>query len=447
MEFKNYLIELLSTIVEEKLTLLNETKANIEKVEEFKKVEELFTDINNIVNIDNEELKLILSQVTDDDTIDGIISNIEMIKIVEKGISSGLDLTLDESQIALIDGVYTLVNAYRVELENKNLTIKKELEEFITKCEQICNEVSTGVVKDMNTLNEIFNVGQVSLEDSIKAKFQILKNNNKNYNMNLDDKVKEELDIRLFLKNINFDFDSFANIEKQIIINNCEIDKCKLIMDFIINNNINLNKKNLLILLLLSDVNILSSIVGLSIKYQFEFNDLFKIPGVFVYKEKDDFISQLVNEYKDNEEYENIKFLEFVNGYYEIFVNNINLLEKFGKNVYECYKNNILSLIIPDMEKNLTILEEINLDSNIFSVVVINPYLATSKSSFEECGLGEYLKNNPLRLCTSYFRIKNISQNIIKARKNGDIIFRSLSDKKNYWLAKNITHNNDELGV
>ena len=97
------------------------------------------------------------------------------------------------------------------------------------------------------------------------------------------------------------------------------------------------------------------------------------------------------------------------------------------------------------MSKNITILSNLDLSSDIFSVVVINPFLATSISSFAECGLKEYLDNNPLRLTTSYYRLKYISSNIIRARKNGKTIFRSLSDKKHYWLTKDITRPSSEV--
>jgi len=182
MELKNYLIELLSSIIQDRLKMLDDTKNNIEKTVKFKQIEDFFSDINNVVNVDNDELKSVLSEITDAETIGAIISNIEMIKIVENGISNGLDLSLDESQIALVNGVYDLVNNYRTELENKNMEIKASLEDFISKCERLSNDIGTGIVRDIDTLNEIFSIGDVSREDAVKAKFEILKNNSKNYN-------------------------------------------------------------------------------------------------------------------------------------------------------------------------------------------------------------------------------------------------------------------------
>ena len=105
----------------------------------------------------------------------------------------------------------------------------------------------------------------------------------------------------------------------------------------------------------------------------------------------------------------------------------------------------MLSLIVPDLSKNITILSDLSLSNKDFSIVVINPFLATSRSGFEECGLSDYINANPLRLTTSYYRLKSISANIVTARKNGQVIFRSLSDKKNYWLNKNITRSSEVI--
>lgn len=439
MELKNYLIDLLSGIIQDRLALLNDTKNNIKKALEFKVVEEMFSDINNVVNINNDELRKVLSEITDNDTIDGIISNIEMIKIVENGISNGLDLSLDDSQVALINGVYELVSNYRNELENNNIKVKESLEDFISKCERLSNDIGTGVVRDIDTLNEIFEIGSVSKEDIVNAKFEILKNNSKNYNLNLDGKVKEEIDLRITLKQLNVELDSYSDIIKRLLVSYVDIDKCKALVSYLIDNNIILKQNELFIVLLLSNVDIVSNLYGLCQKYEFEFNSLFKIPGVFVSIDSKDYVLNIINENVNDQEFYNIDYITNIGFYYENFIKNVSLLEKYGKNVSECFKSNILSLIIPDMEKNITILEGIDLDIKQFSIIVINPYLATSKSSFNECGLGEYIRNNPLRLCTSYFRLRNIASNIVDARKNGKIIFRSLSDKKNYWLAKNIT--------
>jgi len=450
MELKNYLIELLSSIIQDRLKMLDDTKNNIEKTVKFKQIEDFFSDINNVVNVDNDELKSVLSEITDAETIGAIISNIEMIKIVENGISNGLDLSLDESQIALVNGVYDLVNNYRTELENKNMEIKASLEDFISKCERLSNDIGTGIVRDIDTLNEIFSIGDVSREDAVKAKFEILKNNSKNYNMNLDGKVKEEIDIRIALKQIDVDLDSYSDIEKKLIVSYVDVDNAKLLINYMFDNNICLKPEQLFIVLLLSNVDIVSKMYELCQSYKFSFDDLFKIPGIFVSVGNRDLLTTIFNDNMNEDNFYAVEYLENIGSYYENFVKNIDLLEQNGKSVIECFNSNILSLIIPDMEKNITILSEMNLSVKEFSVVVINPYLATSKSSFEECGLGEYLKNNPLRLCTSYFRLKNIASNIVDARKNGKIIFRSLSDKKNYWLAKNITKGEDittDVGV
>jgi len=437
MELKNYLINLLSGIIQDRLAMLNDAKKTIKKANEFKKVEAYFTDASNIVNVDEEELRKVLTEITDEDTIDGIISNIQMIKIVEAGIADGLDLSLDDSQIALIDGVYELVNNYISELEDKNREIKKSLEDFILKCERLSNDISTGVVRDLDTLNEIFIANDVALEDIVKSKYEILKNNNKNYNLNLDSKVKEEIDLRINLNQIGLELDSFSNLEKDLLISNVNILESRNLLDLIESSQLVLKPSELFILLLFSNYEIVSNLIDISNKYSLEFLEFFRIPGIFVNDKS--LIENIVNEYSGNEEYYTIKYIENIGCDYDNFVKNIDLMSYKGYDVTKCFKSNILAFVIPDMEKNITILEGMNLTIEEFSVVVINPYLATSKSSFNECGLGEYLKNNPLRLCTSYFRLKSIASNIVDARKNGKIIFRSLSDKKNYWLAKSIT--------
>jgi hypothetical protein len=170
---------------------------------------------------------------------------------------------------------------------------------------------------------------------------------------------------------------------------------------------------------------------------------LFDIPGVFVSKGVD--ISGILDGNRDDKDFYVIERLEFVEPLYEVFVGNIDLLESNGISVSDCYKNNILSLVIPDLDKNISILSDLNLNNKDFSIVVINPFLATSLSGFNECGLSEYIENNPLRLTTSYYRLRAISDNIINARKNGQVIFRSLSDKKNYWLSQNITKGSEVI--
>ena len=174
MKLKNYLIELLSNIIHDKLELLSEVKKDIKKIDDYKKVEELFSDEKNIVHIDNKKLRKVLLSVTDEETTEGIISNVDMIKIVEKGIDDGLDLSLDESQEELIKSVYEIVNNYRTEMETKDNETKTSLEEFINKCEELSQEIGTGVVRSVETLDEILEENNVSLEDAIKVKFEIL---------------------------------------------------------------------------------------------------------------------------------------------------------------------------------------------------------------------------------------------------------------------------------
>ena len=54
MELKNYLINLLSGIIQDRLAMLNDAKKTIKKANEFKKVESYFTEASNIVNVDEE---------------------------------------------------------------------------------------------------------------------------------------------------------------------------------------------------------------------------------------------------------------------------------------------------------------------------------------------------------------------------------------------------------
>ena len=443
MKLKNYLIELLSNIIHDKLEMLSETNENMKKTDEYKKVEDLFSDVNNIVDVDDEELKTVLLDITDSDTVDGIISNVDMIKIVLNGKNDGLDLSLDDSQTDLIKGVFEIVNNYRVELETKNMETRDYLENFISKCQGLSSEIGTGVVRDIDTLDEIFTENDVPIEDIVKCKFEILSNNNKNFNLNLDSKVKEEVDLRIILKKIDLDFDSYSDIEKRLIVNYSDISKISELVDYIFNNNLKFDSNQLFIIFLLSSVSILSGILEACNTYDMDINSLFTIPGVFVSNESKDLISDILSNNKDDNDYYIIENLQYINCLYEVFIDNISLLEANNISVSDCYKGNMLSLIVPDLSKNINILSGLKLSNKIFSIVVINPFLATSISSFKECGLGEYIELNPLRLTTSYYRLRNIASNIVDARKNGMIIFRSLSDKKNYWLAKSITTKKD----
>lgn len=445
MELKNYLVELLSNIIHDKLQALSDIKDDIKKSEKYKKIEDMFSDVNNVVNVDDSELRNVLSTITDKDTIDEIISNIDMIKIVINGINDGLDLSLDDSQNELIKGVYDIVNNYRVEMENKDNSLKKTLEEFLSKCDQLSQEIGTGVVRNIDTLDDIFKENDVPITDVIKAKYEILRNNSKNYNMNLDGHVKEEVDLRIILKKYNIDLDSYSNIEKKLLITYGEIDNVSKIIDFLNEKNIALEKFDLLLILLFSNLSNFSKLYELSEQYDMDFMKLFKIPGVFVSNSNREFISNVIEENKAEEDYYVVGNFEFLGCYYDTFVDNVSLLDSNNINVSECFNNNILSLVIPDMAKNITILSNLKLSNKEFSIVVINPFLATSISSFNECGLSDYIASNPLRLTTSYYRIRQISSNIVSARKNGKIIFRSLSDKKNYWLAKDITRTSSEV--
>ena len=174
MKLKNYLVNLLSNIIHDRLQALSETKNDMKKTDDYKKVEELFSDINNVVDVDDKFLKEVLSSITDEDTVSGIISNVDMIKIVLKGKNDGLDLNVDSSQEELIKGVYEIVNNYRVELETKNKETRDYLENFISKCQSLSAEIGTGVVRDIDTLDEIFNENEVSIDDIIKSKYEIL---------------------------------------------------------------------------------------------------------------------------------------------------------------------------------------------------------------------------------------------------------------------------------
>lgn len=445
MKLKNYLVELLSNIIHDRLEDLSNIKDSIKQSEDYKKIEDLFGDINKIVDVDDDELRKVLSSVTDNETIDEIISNIDMIKIVINGMNEGLDLSLDDSQKDLVQGVYDIVNSYRIEIEEKCSKEKSYLEDFLSKCEQLSHEIGTGVVRNIDTLDEIFKENDISKDDIIKAKFEILKNNSKNYNLQLDDKVKEEVKLRIVLKKLDIDLDSYTDIEKRILVSSGDVKNIEELVDYIVQNDIRLSSSNLFIILLLSDVSIFGNVYELSKKYNFELDKLFNIPGVFISANTKELLSNIVNDNKDDEQFYVINNLEYIGCYYERFVENISLLENNSISVNDCFNNNILSLIIPDMTKNITILSDLNLPNKDFSIVVINPYLATSISSFKECGLSDYINSNPLRLTTSYYRLRQISSNIVFARKNGKIIFRSFSDKKNYWLSKDITRNSSEV--
>lgn len=443
MKLKNYLIELLSNIIHEKLESLAQIKEDIKKIDDYKKVEELFSDVNNIINVDSEKLRHVLSSITDHDTTEGIISNVDMIKIVVNGMNDGLELSLDESQEDLIKGVYEIVNNYRTGMETEDNEIKLSLEEFIKKCEELSQEISTGVVRNIETLDDILKENEVPLEDIIKVKFEILRNNSKNYNMELDGKVKEEVELRIILKKIDIDLDSYSEIEKKLLVTYSSTENMSELVDYILENDIKISANNLFTTLLLSDISTFSKIIDISKKYNMNIEELFTIPGVFITNEGKEKISTILADNKEENEFYVIENIKYIGSYHETFINNITLLENNNKNVSKCFENNRLSLIIPDMEKNITILSDVKLSNEEFSIIVINPFLATSISSFYECGLGEYIGENPLRLTTSYHRMRQISSNIVNARKNGKIIFRSLSDKKNYWLSKNITRNSE----
>ena len=437
MELKNELVLLLSNIIQDKLRLLSETKSDMKRTEDYRKIEDLFSDVNNVVDVSDDDLRSILSDITDSDTVDGIISNVDMIKIVLNGKNSGLDLSLDDSQEELVHGVYEIVNNYRTELESKNKETREYLEDFISKCQGLSSEIGTGVVRDVDTLDSIFSDNNVSLDDVIKCKYEILSNNNKNYNLNLDDKVKEEIDLRIILKKGSVDFDSYSSIEKSILVSNCDRDSVSSLIDFISENGICLSNCQLFILMLLSNREIVSNVFDLCQEYGFDFLKLFMIPGVFVSKNID--VSSILDGYRDSDDFYVIENLSYIDGSYELFLDNISILEANNRSVSDCFNGNILSLIIPDLSKNITILNDVSLSNKEFSIVCINPFLATSRSGFNECGLGDYIKSNPLRLTTSYYRLKVIASNIVNSRKDGKPIFRSLNDKKTYWLNKNIT--------
>ena len=438
MELKNYLVELLSNIIHDRLQELSSIKEDIKKSEDYVKVKEMLSDANNIVNVNDDELRNLLSVITDEATVSEILSNIDMIRIVVNGINDGLDLSLDDSQKELVKGVYEIIDNYCSDLDKKNTETKAYLEDFLSKCEELSQEIGTGVVRNIDVLDEIFRENDVSLKDIIKVKYEILRNNSKNYNMDLDGHVKEEVKLRLSLKKINIDFDSYNESERNVLINYCNVSNADELIDYISSNNLSIDNSLLLILLLFSNVSNFKSIVDVSNKYNFNFTEFYKIPGVFISNEMSD---NLVN-VSSNDDFE---YLKYIGSYFELFNENITILEENNLSVGDIFNCNCLALIIPDISKNITILSSLDLPSEVFSVVVINPFLATSISSFEECGLKDYLSSNPLRLTTSYYRLRNIYSNIISARKNGKIIFRSLSDKKNYWLAKHITSDSSEV--
>ncbi len=438
MELKNYLVELLSNIIHDRLQELSSIKEDIKKSEDYVKVKEMLSDVNNIVNVNDDELRNLLSVITDEDTVSEILSNIDMIRIVVNGINDGLDLSLDDSQKELVKGVYEIIDNYCSDLDKKNTETKAYLEDFLSKCEELSQEIGTGVVRNIDVLDEIFRENDVSLKDIIKVKYEILRNNSKNYNMDLDGHVKEEVKLRLSLKKINIDFDSYNESERNVLINYCNVSNADELIDYISSNNLSIDNSLLLILLLFSNVSNFKSIVDVSNKYNFNFTEFYKIPGVFISNEMSD---NLVNVSSND----NFEYLKYIGSYFELFNENITILEENNLSVGDIFNCNCLALIIPDISKNITILSSLDLPSEVFSVVVINPFLATSISSFEECGLKDYLSSNPLRLTTSYYRLRNIYSNIISARKNGKIIFRSLSDKKNYWLAKHITSDSSEV--
>lgn len=441
MELKNYLVEMLSNIIHDKLQMLSEIKDDIKKTEEYKKVDEKFSDYKSIVDVDDEELRTTLSEIADSETADEIVSNIDMIKIVINGINDGLDLTLDDSQEELIKGVHDTISSYCDDVFKRNNDAKKNLEEFISKCGELSQEIGTGVVRSIDVLDEIFKENEVPIDDIIKVKYEILRNNSKNYNMDLNGHVKEEVELRLALKAVDIDLDSFNDVEKQILVDYVDTKNIEEISNYVVSNSINVNKSLLFILFLFSNISNLSEVMDLSSKYSLSFSEIYKIPGIFISSDRLDLISSITSSSDD----EFVNSLKYIGCYFELFKENITILENNNLDIGSIFNNNPLSLIVPDMSKNITILSSLNLSSDIFSVVVINPFLATSLSSFSECGLKEYLDNNPLRLTTSYYRLKTISSNIIRARKSGKAIFRSLSDKKNYWLTKDITRPSSEV--
>lgn len=442
MKLKNYLVNLLSNIIHDRLNLLADTKNDMRKTSDYKKVEELFSNVDNLVDADEKFLRDILVDITDEDNINEIISNVDMIKIVLKGKSEGLDLDVDSSQKDVVKGVYDLVNKFRTELEAKNQETRDYLENFISKCQSLSDEIGSGVVRDLDTLDEIFTENDVPLDDIIKAKYEILRNNSKNYNTKLEGNVKEEVALHIILKKIDFDYNSFSDLEKSLLLgrDNAVIES---IVDFIDQNSLNLSRDNLFMLLMFSDANNLNNIFELCESYNMNILRLLDMPGVFISNGVD--LSSIIDSYRDDKDFFNIERLQYVDPSYELFVDNISLLEANNISVSDCYKSNMLSLLVPDLSKNITILSGLDLSNKDFSIIVLNPFLATSMSGFKECGLSEYIDNNPVRLTTSYYRLRNISSNIINARKNGKVIFRSLSDKKNYWLTKEITRGSEVI--
>lgn len=443
MELKNYLVEILSNIINDKLNELSLSNQELKKSQEYLKIEEMFSDSSKVLLVDNDELRRVLSDITDEDTVNGIISNIDMIKIVLNGENSGLDLSLDDGQLDLIHGVYDIVNSYRVNIEEENSRVRESLEDFISKCKGLSNEIGTGVVRSVDVLDSVFNESGVSVEDAIKCKFDILRSNNSNYNLNIDSKAKEEVDLRISFKKLGIELDSYSSFEKTILVNYSNIDSINSMIDYISSNNIHLSLRNLFIVLLFSSVSNLSSLNDICNTYDISFNKLFMMPGVFV--SSSDLINKIIADNSSNDGYSAISYLEFVGSYYDVFVGNVSLISNSGRSVKACFDSNMLAFIIPDMSKNIAILESMPLADKEFSIVVINPFLATSISSFAECGLGEYIKSNPLRLTTSYYRFREMSARIIEARRGGKVIFRSLSDKKNYWLSRSITVGESEV--
>ena len=437
------LVEVLSNIINEKLQELSLSNAELRKSQEYLKVEELFSDSKNILNVNDDELRTVLLDITDEDTVDGIISNVDMIKIVLNGQNEGLDLSLDEGQEDLIQGVYDIINNHRVSIETKNTETREYLEDFISKCRGLSDEIGTGVIRSVDVLDSVLSESEVPISDIVKCKFDILRSNSNNYNLNIDSKAKEEVDLRISFKKLGVDIDSYSDLEKRILVNYGNVDNINSLVDYISSIDFDLSLRNIFILLLFSNVSNVSSIYDICSKYGLNFNRLFVIPGVFV--SSLDLINQVIGDNHEDSEYSNISYLEFISSSHDVFVNNISLMSNGNKSIKTCFENNILSFIIPDLAKNIVILEELALPDKVFSSIVINPFLATSISSFNDIGLNEYITANPLRLTTSYYRFREMNERIVDARKNGKVIFRSLSDKKNYWFSRSITCGDSEV--
>lgn len=437
------LVEVLSNILNEKLQELSLSNAELKKSQEYLKVEEVFSDSSNLLDVDDDFLRTVLSDITDEETVDGIISNVDMIKIVLKGQEEGLDLSLDKGQEDLIQGVYDIVNNHRVNIETKNTETREYLEDFISKCRDLSGEIGTGVIRSVDVLDSVLSESDVPIEDIVKCKFDILRSNSNNYNLNIDSKAKEEVDLRISFKKLGVDIDSYSELEKNILVNYGDVDNINSLVDYISSIDFDLSLRNLFILLLFSNVSNVSSVYEICEKYGLNFSRLFVIPGVFI--SSLDLLSRIISENREDPLYSNIEYLEFIGSSFDVFMNNISLLSNGNKSIKTCFEINILSFIIPDMAKNIVILEELALPDKEFSVVIINPFLATSISSFNDIGLGEYIKANPMRLTTSYSRFREINVRIVDARKNGKVIFRSLSDKKNYWFSRSITCGDSEV--